>query len=102
MLKFIKLDGVAKAEDLAGLAYQLKANTSGATVSAASEGLFLANPALRDAKKIPAGTLGLVPGLGKAPGAKGAEAVEIPLGKGALLTEKQVASLAADVASVAK
>jgi hypothetical protein len=102
MLRFIKLDDVAKAEDLAGLAYQLKSNTAGATVTAASEALFLANPALRDAKKIPAGTLVLVPDIGRVPTTKDAEPVEIPLGKGALLTDKQVASLAADTAAAAK
>jgi phage tail protein X len=102
MLRFIKLDDVAKAEDLAGIAYQLKASTTGATLTAASEALFLANPLLRDAKKIPKGTLVLVPDIGKVPTAKDAEPVEIPLGKGALLTDKQIASLAADTAAAAK
>jgi hypothetical protein len=64
--------------------------------------LFLANPGLRDAKRIPAGTLVLVPEVGRVPTAKDTAPVEIPLDQGALLTDKQIASLASDIAAAAK
>ncbi len=97
MLKFIKLAEAAKPDELAALAYQLKGNTSGAALTAASEALLLANPALRAKKRIAKGTVVLVPDIGgRLPPAKEAEPVEIPLGKVGLLTDKQVASLMAE------
>jgi hypothetical protein len=103
MLRFIKLTEVIKAEELTGVAYQLKANTAGSAVTAASEVLLLANPGLRDLKRIPAGTLVLVPDAGgRVPPARESAPVEIPLDQGALLNDKQIASLAADTAEAAK
>jgi hypothetical protein len=97
MLKFIKLEAAAKPSEIAALAYQLKGNTSGAALTAASEALLLANPALRARKNIPEGTVVLVPDIGgKLPPAKEAEPVEIPLGKVGLLADKQIASLLAE------
>jgi phage tail protein X len=103
MLKFIKLESAAKVDDLAALAYQLKSNTAGSTLTAASEALLIANPALRDLKRLPKGSVVLVPDIGgKLPPAKEAEPVEIPLGGSGLLTDKQIASLANEVAEGAK
>ncbi|HEV7606381.1 MAG TPA: hypothetical protein VGO61_03550 [Steroidobacteraceae bacterium] len=102
MLKFIKLSESAKLEDLTGLAYQLRANTSGAALTAASEALILANPELRDKKRISKGTVLLVPDIGgRLPPAKEAEPVAIPLGQGGLLSDKQIESLAKDVTAAA-
>jgi hypothetical protein len=102
MLKFIKLGTAVKADDLASLAYQLKGNTSAAALTAASEALLLANPALRAKKRIDEGTVVLVPDIGgRLPPAKEAEPVEIPLGKIGLLADKQVASLAAEASAAA-
>ena len=103
MLKFIKLEAAAKPGDIAALAYQLKGNTSGAALTAASEALLLANPALRARKSIPEGTVVLVPDIGgKLPPAKEAEPVEIPLGKVGLLADDQIASLLAESALAAR
>ncbi len=102
MLKFIRLESATKVGELMSLAYQLKGGAAAAaTATAASEALFLANPQLRDKKLIAKGTLVLVPDIGKAPAAKEAAPVEIPLANGAL-TDKQIASLAADTTAAAK
>jgi hypothetical protein len=102
MLKFIKLTESAKSEDLTALAYQLKANTSGAAMTAATEALLLANPDLRDKKRIGKGTVLLVPDIGgRLPSAKDAEPVAVPLGQGGLLSDKQIESMARDVVAAA-
>jgi len=101
MLRYIKLSESAKPEELTALAYQLRSATPAAALTAASEALFLANPGLRDMKRVVKGTVLLVPDMGgRLPPAKEAGPVAVPLGGAGLLTDRQIEALAAE-ASVA-
>jgi phage tail protein X len=101
-MRYLTLTEAAKPEEMLASAYKVRKGTSATRIEAATAALLAANPELRDLKRVPKGTIVLVPDLQALPHATDTSVVEVPLAGTGLLTTAQVNKLRARVKAVAQ
>jgi phage tail protein X len=100
-MRYLTLAEAAKPEEVLAAAYRLRQGTSASRIESATAALLAANPELRDARRLPKGTVVLVPDLKELPHASDTEAVEVPVAGTGLLTTAQLNKLKARLKAVA-